>query len=362
MAEATTTNDKKGFFAKKKGLKIAGLAVLGVLLLGGVAGALVIQSIKNRPQNVAAKSISNYLFGLKEGGKSKFNMSFEPVAVDGATQSIEFGMDVATTKDLSAARVNLDLNVSAFRVRGMIQTAENGNIYIKLKDLPLLLSSYSQVQAGLTDEQKAQIGSLGDKWIEITPEDVKALGGESLSTENECTKVLSETVMGDEFGELVDGAYMSNRFITSKNSTEEVIDGKKVLKIEVGLDKEVAKKFVDKIAGDNSIKAIAEKCKDELSGVASSTEDSPNELLNGKLTVWADKGKKQLVKLEASGDVFEDGEKTMAVKLAVEPGKGDAAMEVIGDDDKVNIKDLLSAFGLSPEMLQGLVQQGESAL
>lgn len=350
---------KKGFFAKKKGLKIVGLAVLGVLLVGGVVGALVIQSIKNQPQNVAAKSISNYLFGLKEGGKSKFNLKFEPV--EGSVESIELGLDVATSKNLAAAQANIDLNVAAFRVRGSLQAAENGNFYIKLKDLPLLLDAYGQ-NAGLSDEMKEQINSLGSKWIEITKDDLNSFSGGALNKENACSAAVSEALMGDELGNLIDKTYTSNRFMTSKNATTEELDGKKVLKVEVGLDKETAKKFGEKLGGSNLFKVLAEKCQDEFSSLNNSTEDSPNEFVNGKLTVWADRGKKQLIKLEASGDVIENGEKTMGVKFAVEPGKGDASIEAIGEDNKVNIKDLLNTFGISPEMVQDLVQQSESAL
>jgi flagellar basal body-associated protein FliL len=51
MAPSENVNEKvkKGFFAKKKGLKIAGIVVLAILMLGGVVGALVVQSIKNQP-------------------------------------------------------------------------------------------------------------------------------------------------------------------------------------------------------------------------------------------------------------------------------------------------------------------------
>jgi hypothetical protein len=68
-----------------------------------------------------------------------------------------------------------------------------------------------------------------------------------------------------------------------------------------------------------------------------------------------------MVKLEASGDVVEDGE-TSSFGVVIEPGKGDVSIEEIGDDEKVNIKDLLSAFGVNSEMVQSLLQQGESEL
>lgn len=166
---------------------------------------------------------------------------------------------------------------------------------------------------------------------------------------------------GDEFGSLVDDTYTSNRFMTAKSSSTEELDGRKVLKIEVGLDEQTAKNFVQKMGQSNLVKNILDKCRDELGSLDSSAEDAESNIENGKLTVWADRGKKQMVKLEASGDVVEDGE-TSSFGVVIEPGKGDVSIEEIGDDEKVNIKDLLSAFGVNSEMVQSLLQQGESEL
>jgi hypothetical protein len=94
----------------------------------------------------------------------------------------------------------------------------------------------------------------------------------------------------------------------------------------------------------------------DLAGEQSSGGQLSDSLANGKLTIWADRGKKELVKLEASGDMMSDGAKTGEMSLTVEPNKGEATIEKIEDGDKVNIKDLLTMFGLSPEMLQGLAQ------
>ncbi|MDQ5914088.1 MAG: hypothetical protein QG623_707, partial [Patescibacteria group bacterium] len=175
LENAPQAEKKPKFNLKSKKLKIAAIVLVGVVALGGVAGALVIKSIKNRPENVAAKSISNYLFGLKDGGKQK--MTIKVSSADNPMANVELGLDAITTKDLGAAQLNFEASVSAFRLRGMIQVAENGNLYIKLKDLPLLLNSASGVQTGLPPEMVSQIETLGEKWIEITQDDIKSLSG-----------------------------------------------------------------------------------------------------------------------------------------------------------------------------------------
>ncbi len=239
----------------------------------------------------------------------------------------------------------------------MIQVAENGNLYIKLKDLPLLLNSASGVQTGLPPEMVSQIETLGEKWIEITQDDIKSLSGNTVAEDNECTAALGSAVSGDELGGVIDDTYTSNMFMTAKSSSEEVVDGKKLLKVEVGLDKEAAKKFGEDLKKNELVRAIADKCRDQFksSGAEDSANDVSDDLQNGKLTIWADRAKKQLVKLEASGDMVTDGQKTGTMSLVIEPGKGEASIEEIKDEDKVNIKELMAMFGIDPTMLSGLV-------
>lgn len=360
MAPSENVNEKvkKGFFAKKKGLKIAGIVVLAILMLGGVVGALVVQSIKNQPQNVAAKSISNYLFGIKEGGKSKITFKFSGNGVE----SGEAVLSLATSKGLSSGQANVDFKVDGNQLGGSVQVAENGSFYIKVNNISSILSAFTASSSTLSNEQKEMLNSLGEKWVEVTPDDIKSLGGDKFSTENECSKALSETLMGDDLGNLVDSTYTANRFMTAKNSSTEELDGRKVLKVEVGLDEATAKKFGQKLSQNSLVKGVLDKCKDEFSGLSNNQDSSSTEFKNGKLTVWADRSKKQLVKLEASGEMVKDGESEGMLSLVVEPNKGDVSIEEIGEDDKVNIKELLSAFGVSPEMIQSLVSQGESEL
>ncbi len=358
MMPEDNSKPKKGFFAKKKGLKIAGIALLLVLVLGGGVAALVVQSIKNQPQNVAAKSISNYLFGLKDGGKSKITFKFNSDSV----KSGEAVLELATAKGLAAGQGNINFKVDGNQLGGSVQVAENGNLYVKVNNLASMLGSFTGDSSALTEEQKSVISSLNEKWVEITADDIKSLGGDKFSQENECTTALSSAVMGDELGSLVDRTYTSNRFMTANSSSVEELDGRKVLKVEVGLDEETARKFGEKLGKSNLIQNIFDKCKDELSSLDSSSESSSGGFKNGKLTIWADRGKKQLVKLEASGETSEGDQKNSSFSLIVEPGKGDVEIENIGDDNKINIKDLLSAFGVDEGMLQSLVRQGESEL
>jgi hypothetical protein len=218
--EEPAKNDKeKGSKKISKKLKIAGIVVLALIMFGGGAAALYIQSVKNRPENVAAKAIGEYVFGLKNAGKSK--MSLKVSSTDSPMANFDLGLELATTDQVKAAQLNFDANVGAFRLRGGVQAAENGNIYIKLKDLPMLLGSTLGAQGGLSEEMTAQIEALGDKWIEITKEDLESFGGETVSQSDECTTALREAMMGDELGEKFDELYTKHMFLTSKSSSTE---------------------------------------------------------------------------------------------------------------------------------------------
>lgn len=343
-----------GDFLKSKKLKVVLASVAGVLLLGGAGFALYVKAQYNKPENVVAKAFSKYAFS---SGDRKFDSVIEFKSEDASSpvSSVELKMGVETAG--KSTQIELEANLSVFRIRGAVQANENGNIYVQLKDLPALLGSGVTDAYGLPAEMKNQIAALDSKWIEITKEDLKSLTAgqtESNDTFGKCMDSVYAAMENKELGETVDKFYMKNRFVTAKSSNEEVVDGKKLLKVEVGLDKEKLDAFGKQLVQEDAIKKLASDCGVDKpdSSTSQQASEAKDALRNTKVYAWVNRGKKELVKLEVTGDNYsEQGTKTgsLSFKMDVkEPsGKIEAPTEV------VNIKELMQMFGVDPSMLSG---------
>jgi hypothetical protein len=344
-------SESSKFSLKSKKVRIILASLLAVLVLGGAGAAAYVNSLYNKPENVLATAMANYLLdGKDKNFDAVINIGSEDPS--SATANTELKMGVQTSG--KTTQIDLEANVSVFRLRGAVQSNENGNIYVQVKDLPELLGSDAASAYGIPEEMKRQIAALEDKWIEITPEDLASLTVSSASTEpstfDACTEALYSALDNKDLGDSVDKIYKGNRFFLAKSSSEEVVDGKKLLKVEVGLDQEKLKSFANEMYGVGEIKVLVEKC--GLAGEQNVATEAKDSLKNGKMTVWLDRGKRELVKLEASGDNFVEEKKTGDFKMAMTVNAPAAKLDA--PTDVVNIKELLQMFGIDPAALNQL--------
>jgi hypothetical protein len=145
----------------------------------------------------------------------------------------------------------------------------------------------------------------------------------------------------------VDKIYRKNKFILANSSSTEVVNGKELLKVDVGLDKEKLKSFVQEVVKSDKVEKVVTDC-DLRNSDSDNPGDSSDGLKDGKLLVWVDRGKKQLVKLEASGSSPSADESFSKVKLTMVVDRPSGKLEA--PKDVVNIKDLMQTFGIDPSI------------
>jgi len=349
--EMTKSEDNSTKSSKKKKLKIIAIVVGVVLVLGGVTAALVVRSIYNKPENVVATALGNYLLdGEDKNFDTKISLDMEEALM--GVKNVDLGANVQMSG--KTTQIDLTINASIITLRGSIQSNENGNLYVKIEDIPALLSSSALQASGLPAEMATQLSSLDKKWIEIKPKDIEKLTGKESeeSALDKCTNALYAALDNDELGGSVDKLYKKHRFIIAKNAVEEKVGDKELLKVEVGLDQNKFNEFATELSKSDVAKKAIDDCGLSSDGNDNSSDDG-SELKNGKLTVWVDRGKKELVKLEATGDNFtKDRQKNMGMKMTMDAKE--PAVKLEAPSDTVNILTLLEGLGINPAMLQGL--------
>lgn len=349
VPQGQATNEKPK--SNKKKLKIAGIVVASILVVGGITAALVVRSIYNKPENVVATALANYLLdGKDKNFDTKISLDMEEALM--GVKNIELGGNVQMAG--KTTQIDLELNASIITLKGSIQSNENGNLYVKVQDLPALLATGALTAYGVTEDMATQIASLDDKWIEIKAEDMVMLTGKQAgeSALDKCTNSLYAALANDSLGDSVEKMYKNNRFVLAKTSSEEVVDGKKLLKVEVGVDNTKLDSFGAEMSKSAEISKLVKDC--GLEDDSTSADSSSSELKNGTLTVWVDRGKKELVKMEAAGDSVEDGQKVMGMTMTMSVNKPAEKLEA--PTDVVNIITLLQQFGVDPSMLSGATQ------
>lgn len=334
----------------KKKLKVIATGVAAVLVVGGVTAALVVRSIYNKPENVVATALGNYLLdGKDKNFDTKISMTMEEAVM--GVKDVDLSANVQMSG--KTTQIDMTMNASIITLRGSIQSNENGTLYVKIEDLPALLSSSALQSSGIPAEMATQLASLDGKWIEIKAEDMEKLTGQKAgeSSFDKCTNALYAALDDDKLGDSVDKLYKQNKFLLAKSATEEKVGDRKLLKVEVGLDEAKFSAFAINLSKSDVAKKAIDSCGLSSNSGDQSTDDS--ELKDGKLTVWVDRGKKELVKLEATGDDYtKEGKKNMGMKMTMEAKK--PAAKLAAPTDTVNILTLLTNLGIDPAMLQGL--------
>lgn len=348
VAEASAVPKKSN-----KKLKVVAAAVAAVLVLGGITAALVVRSIYNKPENVLAIALGDFLLdGEDKNFDTKVTIGFEEAILGISKVSLAGNVQMAG----KTTQIDLKVDASIISLSGAIQSNENGNLYVKIDDLPSLIASGAASAYGLTADQASQVQSLDGKWIEIKPEDITALTGQEAGTGtfDKCTEALYAALDNEELADKVDSAYKKNKFLVVKSESTETVDGQDLLKMGVGLDQAKLGAFGQDMAGSEDLSKAVREC--GLGGGDPSKDSTEaSELKDGQVTVWVNRGKRELVKMEANGDVYDAGNKqgSLGVVVDVKKPKG----EIKAPADAVNIMTVLQGFGLDPSMLSGATTQ-----
>lgn len=280
----TPPESKKKFNLGGKKTKLAGIIVAGIILLGAVgAGAYYGVYLPNTPQNVLKKSVANTLKQEKISGKGTASISGK----DSATATAAYTLQTDSTKNAAAATI--DISVSGIKLPLEVRSVDKA-VYLKVGDLTtiqaLATASLGAESAGLVDTISKQVSN---KWIEFDESLIK-------TASDKCSVLTENGKLSDSDVDKLVGIYDKNEFIEIKKTSSDTVDGRKVTKAELGLNKEKAKTFGKDIEQLDIFKKLKECSGDANSKTIGATQ---GEEFKGsyELTAWVDKSKKELVKV-----------------------------------------------------------------
>lgn len=353
--------------SKKKLFIILGSVFGSLLLIGGLVAFLVINSIKNRPENILAESIVNTMMANPaEGSRMKMAMNMKS-----ANPEMSEISEVNMSGDLMARGQGMQMDLildggSMFKLQATVQMNEDGNTYLQVRNLAELLSSSLLGQLGMPEEFKAQLQALDGKWIKVTPEDLKEFMGDSAANSAECSKKITELSEDEKFGEFLTESYKNNMFFKSNGAEDVDLNGRKLMKIDVAVDQVKLRAFMNSVIDSEAAGKVMEACgvkkediKKSVSGDSSSTASEG--MRNTKFYAWVNKSKRELVKMEMTGDQYTKGTKEATTRVEMEMIPG--AVEIKAPTDAIGVQEVLQQFNLPLQSsLNGGTVQVEEAL
>ncbi len=273
----------KAFFAKATASKATLAAYIGgaVLVVGGIGAAAYYGIVvPNKPENVLKSSVKNLLEADQSSGSGKATMSGKDIP------GITVGYSLQTDKTKPAAAGKVDASVSGVNIPFEFVVIDK-SAYLKVGDLTTLkglASGFAGPEAGKMVDKVAS--SVSNKWIEFDESLIKTV------SKNECD-VLGSTISQDELNQIMD-IYEKNSFVTIKSTSQDTVDGKKLTKYDLGLDKNTANSFANDLKQVDIFKKL-EKCGGGSGGEAQKEADQFNGTT--ELSVWVDKGAKKIEKI-----------------------------------------------------------------
>lgn len=275
-------------FLKNKRNKLIAIVLLVVILLAGAsAGAYFGYILPNKPENVLKASLKNLLEKDQISGKGHGEVTDKSGSTP-IVMTIDYDLQADMTKN--TFDTNLDMSYSGVKIPIELRMVDK-SVYLKFGDLSSLsgllsasLGAYGQGFAPIIKQISAKISG---RWIEIDESLLKTASQDKCSTFIDGRR-LSE----DEINQLAD-IYQNNEFINIKSTSTDTLDGKKVDKYELAVDKDKAKSFGKELKDMDYIKNIS-KCLDE----PSSSSDSESHPVTTEMTVWIDKSAKQFKKVQ----------------------------------------------------------------
>ncbi len=285
----------KRFGGKKA--KLAGIIIAGVILLSAVgAGAYYGIYLPNTPQNVLKKSVANTLKQEKISGKGSASFTGK----DSAAVTANYTLQTDSTKNAIAATV--DLAISGIKLPLEVRSVDKA-FYLKVGDLStvqaLAATALGPEVAGYVDEVSKQISN---KWIEFDESLVKTVGGDK------CSVLTENSKLSDEDIDKLVSIYDKNEFVEIKKASGDTVDGRKVTKAELAINKDKTKTFAQDVQQLDMFKKLKECSGDAESAV--DTKQAEEFKGNYELTAWMDKSKKELVKVSLK--ITEDGNSVSA--------------------------------------------------
>lgn len=259
------------------------LAVAVVVLGGGSAAAYYAVVVPNKPQNALKTSVQNLTKQEAFTAKGKVEISS-----DGTVMTANMNMlHIDTSKKVMIA--DMELTVSGVKIPVEVRFIDD-NAYVKLGDLTTiksLLNSYGGDMGSLVEDVDKKVSN---QWVEI---DKTLLNSASSSaTQAKCTPEEVAMRTRAALNEAVTTGVDSEVYTIQKTSSD-TVDGAKVRKLELAVDKSKLASLATKVKDLPAAKEL-EKCNDMSTEEATTTNDVTN---LSTFNVWID-GSKHIKRVE----------------------------------------------------------------
>jgi hypothetical protein len=261
-------------------------------------------------------------------GSISVDLKQETSSIKNVTVTFKSALD--TQKQAFSAE--LEASVSGAKLPVEIRSVDK-SLYFKVGSLSSI-KGLAALAGG--EEATAAVDAIGDKlsnkWIEIDSSLLKQANAE-------CTTDLIGNFTQKDIDEIMK-VYSDNAFVTVKNKIADQVDGKNATKFELGLDKQKATEFANKLGSVGALKKIND-CGKTTTGQSAGDQEVKDDLKNTAndtdftLNVWVDGGKNlRQIEIKASD---KDGGATVLItftddKVDVQKPEGaKPIMEVLGD-------------------------------
>ncbi|MEK9196665.1 MAG: hypothetical protein AAB914_04815, partial [Patescibacteria group bacterium] len=273
-----------GLLKNKKKLGIIGGIIVLLIAIGVAAYYLVY--LPNTPQNVLKKSAANTLKLQQVSGKGSASVTSKGKQ----SSTVVIGYDIQSDIVKNATNAKLDVAFNGVKVPLEVRAIDKA-IYLKFSDL-------STVQALATGymgpESGAFMGQLGkqitNKWIEIDESLVKNY------TSDKCSLLSDNNQLSEKDINQIISLYDKNTFIDINKTAKDTVDGRKVTKAELGINKDKAKAFGKDFEQLDMVKKLNSCGGDKVTG-SDSAKKADNSKTSYEFTVWLDASKKEIVKV-----------------------------------------------------------------
>lgn len=297
---------KKNLFSGKKKIVAIVIAVIA-LLISASAGAYYLVYLPNTPQNILKKSAENTLKLQQVSGSGSASVTTK----DSGAFTVGYKIQSDSVKNTASAKV--DVAYSGVKLPFEVRSVDKA-VYLKVGDLSTvkaLATGYLGAEsAGLVDTLSKQIS---DKWIEFDESLIKT------ATTDKCSILAGNNSISEQQVQQIVSLYDKNTFIDIKKTSPDTVNGQKVIKAELGLNKDKAKAFAKDAEQLDIVKKLKD-CGGDTATKSDTVKKAESATGTYEFTVWVNKSKKEIVKMAFKGT---DKDTTMNVDFTYNKDKVD---------------------------------------
>jgi outer membrane receptor protein involved in Fe transport len=276
-----------------KGLKI-GLLIGGILLfLGGVAAGLMVWWTS--PQKSFSDASKNP-FSVVEGTHA-INGTISVIQKNGPEMLIEYSVKADNKKTYADISFKTNSGAVTVNLTGAVATDATGNVYFKINNVKKTLQGFGGQFSTMYEEAFGDvIDKIDGKWVQITPDDVKAMAGSGSSgVDMVCVSDVTSklTANSDYMKELTELTKNNTYLSYGKSLGSETVNGKSSNHIAVNIDQAKLKSYSQGMT-NTKIAADLKKCGMKFDSNSSNTQPMSND---ANVELWIDQWSHKVTKL-----------------------------------------------------------------